>query len=490
MGSNLLKHCAVGIIRTMVAEMVPWKELQPKAFSLMPLVWSIGSVFGPSFGGFFARPAEQYPSLFGNSWLFKRYPFLLPNLVAFFFFLISVIVATLFLHETLETKRGQKDWGLKLSEKISRSFRKRPRSACSRQHRASFVDAEASAPLLPKSGAVGGLNGKKKDADTTGPTMKEIFDKQVTITIIAYTLMALHSVSFDQILPVFLDFPRQIPDDENTHLPFHFSGGFGMNSSEIGMIFTIYGVACGVIQIFCFPPICNRYGALTCFKAGSKSTPVCRPDLVVANLSRTAILFPIVYLLLPYTALIQSPNGQFAALLFILLVKGAAVIVVFPCITILLTNSAPSLRILGTLNGFATTFSGIGRAVGPSLCGTAFSWGVKRGYVIPAFWLLCAIALMQVLPAWMMVEGEGIQWDEDSEEEEPLLGDEQTLGEAERDRCAIIADDAANVHGVREDHVFDDSEDEGFSPLTRVHSQAPRVNGGYGTMNESRGRRG
>ena len=29
----------VGIIRTTVAEMVPFKELQPRAFSLMPLVW-------------------------------------------------------------------------------------------------------------------------------------------------------------------------------------------------------------------------------------------------------------------------------------------------------------------------------------------------------------------------------------------------------------------------------------------------------------------
>jgi MFS family permease len=37
----------VGIIRTVVAELVPWKELQPRAFSVMPLVWSIGSIFGP-----------------------------------------------------------------------------------------------------------------------------------------------------------------------------------------------------------------------------------------------------------------------------------------------------------------------------------------------------------------------------------------------------------------------------------------------------------
>lgn len=41
----------VGIIRTMVAEMVPEKELQPRAFSIMPLTWTIGSIFGPAFGG-------------------------------------------------------------------------------------------------------------------------------------------------------------------------------------------------------------------------------------------------------------------------------------------------------------------------------------------------------------------------------------------------------------------------------------------------------
>lgn len=40
----------VGIIRTMVAEMVPQRELQPRAFSIMPLVWTIGSIVGPSFG--------------------------------------------------------------------------------------------------------------------------------------------------------------------------------------------------------------------------------------------------------------------------------------------------------------------------------------------------------------------------------------------------------------------------------------------------------
>lgn len=88
----------VGIIRTMVAEMVPEKELQPRAFSIMPLVWTIGSIFGPAFGGALARPAEKHPGIFRNWKLFKAYPFLLPNLASVFLFVIGITTGWLFLH--------------------------------------------------------------------------------------------------------------------------------------------------------------------------------------------------------------------------------------------------------------------------------------------------------------------------------------------------------------------------------------------------------
>lgn len=81
----------------MVAEMVPEKELQPIAFSLMPLVWSLGSIFGPAFGGFFAKPAQQFPAVFGGVPFWEKYPFLLPNLVASVVFLLSMTTAGLFL---------------------------------------------------------------------------------------------------------------------------------------------------------------------------------------------------------------------------------------------------------------------------------------------------------------------------------------------------------------------------------------------------------
>ena len=87
----------VGIIRTMVAEMVPEKELQPRAFSVMPLVWTIGTIFGPAFGGSLARPADKHPQIFGNSEFWKKYPFLLPNLASACLFIIGIATGFLFL---------------------------------------------------------------------------------------------------------------------------------------------------------------------------------------------------------------------------------------------------------------------------------------------------------------------------------------------------------------------------------------------------------
>lgn len=87
----------VGVIRTMVAELVPEKELQPRAFSLMPLVWTIGSIFGPAVGGSLANPAKNYPSIFGNSEFFKKFPYALPNIAVAILFVIGLLTGCLFL---------------------------------------------------------------------------------------------------------------------------------------------------------------------------------------------------------------------------------------------------------------------------------------------------------------------------------------------------------------------------------------------------------
>jgi hypothetical protein len=153
-------------------------------------------------------------------------------------------------------------------------------------------------------------------------------------------------------------------------------------------MFTLYGVCGCFIQFLIFPPVARKFGVLNCFK-------IC------------GVTFPIICFATPYTALIQHAMWQQVVMFGIMVVKCFAVIFAFPCSVILLTNSAVSLRILGTLNGFAVSISAVGRAIGPAIAGGAFTWGVEKGYVITPWWLLGIIALAGAVPIWYLVEMEG-----------------------------------------------------------------------------------
>ena len=115
----------VGIIRTAVAEIVPEKVLQPRAFSIMPLVWTVGSIFGPALGGALVHPVERFPAVFRNSKLFEEYPYAFPNVLCSFLFLIGITSGFLFLRESLEDRRHKRDYGLVLGQLLISPCRKR-----------------------------------------------------------------------------------------------------------------------------------------------------------------------------------------------------------------------------------------------------------------------------------------------------------------------------------------------------------------------------
>lgn len=399
----------------------------------MPLVWSIGSIFGPAFGGFLAQPDKQFPGIFGNNVLFKKFPFLLPNLVAAVFFTSGIITGLLFLKETLDTKKHRRDYGLVLGKKLVACVKKKKKPKSFRpisDYQDEYDESEA-ALLRPASSSHNRTWSSSSKAtfddewqtDSSKPALPppgiaEVFTRQSSINLCAYTFLALHSVAFDQILPIFMHNKPQIPDSSNTHLPFKFSGGFGLSSGRIGTLFTLYGVVGGFIQFVIFPPVARRYGVLRCLK-------VC------------SAIFPMMIFVVPFTALIQNSLLQQAAMFGLMIVKCFAVIFAFPCSTILLTNSAVSLRVLGTLNGFATSISAIGRATGPAMTGAIFTWGVKHGYIIAPWWSLSLIAAVGAIPVFYLEEMDGFNApDVDDDEME-----EELLDEVTDEQAAIIAGD-------------------------------------------------
>jgi MFS family permease len=398
----------VGIIRTMVAELVPQKELQPRAFSVMPLVWTIGSILGPTFGGATVHPAERYPSLFGKIRFLQKFPFSPPNLLSSVLFLIGIVVGFLSLKESLETKRHARDYGRLLGSALTQSCSRRkptkPRWGLENEEAEALISRdEGSGSELPSPA------GKGKPKVPYKPVgYREVFSPQSNINLVVYTLLAMHAVAFDQLLPVFMHHPPQDINSPDVHLPLKFSGGFGIDSGRIGILFTVYGVYGMFTQFLAFPPLARRYGVLNCLKACS-------------------LAFPLVYLAAPFTSLLPTSELRQAAIVGLMLVKGWCAIFAYPCTTILLTNSAVSLRILGTLNGVATSISAIGRAAGPALAGLTFTVGVDAGYVILSFWTLATVAVLGAIPVFWLVEMEGFGGDEDSDESDAEAEDEDDI---------------------------------------------------------------
>jgi Major Facilitator Superfamily len=468
-GAQGLCNGNVGIIRTAVAELVPERELQPRAFSIMPLVWTIGSIFGPAFGGSLVHPVERFPALFKHSRLFADYPFALPNILISSLFCIGIFSGILFLQETLADKKSKKDYGLILGELLTGSCRKRKPN----RWRADIDDAATPFLRSTTSSEMSTPTGKKPSQplprQRTG--WAQVFTRQSNINLAVYTFLAMHSVAYDQLLPIFMHHPVQSIQDPSVHLPLKFAGGFGIGSGRIGVLFMVYGIYGMVIQFAVFPVLARKYGVLNCLKG-------------------CAIVFPMVYIAQPFTALLPTSDLRQGVALALMLVKGFCSIFSFPCSTILLTNSASSLKILGTLNGVATSISAIGRAAGPAMAGALFTSGVDLGYVIISFWFLACIAVVAAVPMWWLVEMEGFsasgsaedadeESEEESEEEEDAKATSSEVHDGLGDRLRKAPQHTSL--GVPEE-VFDEPDDvpEDSAFLTRTNTTDSRGAGASG----------
>ncbi|KAI7589640.1 hypothetical protein KC316_g3818 [Hortaea werneckii] len=170
---------------------------------------------------------------------------------------------------------------------------------------------------------------------------------------------------------------------------------------------------------------------------------------------------------MPFTALLPTQETQIGVGFAVMMLKCVCGIFAYPCSTILITNSASSLRVLGTLNGFATSVAAIGRAAGPALGGSVFSYGVKRGFVIAPWWAMALVAALAAIPVFWLREGERFGGDEgDSDDEEESDG-------RETDATGVGKSGSANVPSDRypqEHEDEDEANDEVGGLLTRTNT--------------------
>lgn len=355
------------------------------------------SIVGSGLGGTLADPVRNYPAYFSTGTIFERYPYLLPNLVCATLVVFSMIVGILFLEETHEEKRERRDVGLEIGDWIMSLFHHRYMAEKGGILDESFhllaedmdvySSTEASPALAPTAMSIGELppqgvtfpNLSGGDPEKHGVSFA--FTRQVCLVIVSYGILAYHTISAEQLLPVLLSLPES---NDAPSLPFRFLGGFGLTTKSIGKILSMQGIVQTFVTILIFPVVSGRFGSLTTY--------------------RMAILsYPLFYLLVPYLTVL--PDTLRAPCLYLIIVwKVTAQAFSFPPLQILLANSSPSKKVLGTLNGTAASSASLCRAFGPTLSGLIQSAGLSLGVVGLPWWATGAIAVMGAILCLFMTD--------------------------------------------------------------------------------------
>ncbi|KAH7396774.1 major facilitator superfamily domain-containing protein [Phaeosphaeria sp. MPI-PUGE-AT-0046c] len=413
----------IGVLQTTVAELVTVEKHQPRAYSIMPFVWCLGTIVGGFLGGVLARPAIQWPETFTGT-IFQTYPYLLPNLFCTAVVLFGLVVGILFLEETHEDRKYDRDCGREAGQWILRKIHGEEAPlddkdasldelTCMLQdhdHNAPAYQSTSSSPTLcstrtsisePPSFKL------ERDIQPT-PTVRQAFTMQVCLNIVCYGILAFHTISLEQLLPILMS--RAVPAKESTHLPFHFTGGFGWSPQMNGAFLAAQGVMQMIAQLFIFPWLSKRLGSLRTFWV-------------------TLSLYPLLYIIAPYLALLPD-RLQITGLMVLLVGKVTFQSLSYPSLAIILANSAPSKRVLGTLNGAAASSASICRGFGPTISGLMDGVGQSSNMSGLAWWTMAGVAIVGWAPGFILKEGK--------ERTHIVHEDEEALIDAGSDADSII----------------------------------------------------
>ncbi|KAL9048084.1 MAG: hypothetical protein Q9206_006255 [Seirophora lacunosa] len=371
----------IGVIQTMVGELVTKPEHEPRAYAVMPFVWSIGTIIGPAIGGVTARPAVTMPEVFSPSGLFGKFPFLLPNLICAALLLVSICLGYLFL---IETHPDLQPWST-------------PED---------FENTTAETPLMVTAGAVAdagvdlrqdsygtfnevniseekrwnvNADGSPKAASIHSTTSGTIFTRRVVMLIIALGIFTYHSMTYDHLLPIFLqDIPRHDHSDTASG-PFNVPEGLGLTTQAVGIIMSINGVIALVIQAIVFPLFAAWLG-------------------VWKVLILVTVLHPIEYFIVPYLAKLPE-HLVYTGIWVCLSIRNFTSILAYPVLLILLKEASPSANVLGKINGLAASAGAACRTIAPPIAGLLYGIGARQGFTGLAWWgsgIVAIIGAIQV----------------------------------------------------------------------------------------------
>ncbi|KAF4779117.1 major facilitator superfamily transporter [Colletotrichum scovillei] len=363
-------HVAMGmlngnaaVVPTVLGEVTD-RSNQSRAFTWLPVIYSLGGITGPALGGL----------LVGT--MGKRYPYLAPNLLSAGLLFISVIVVAIWFEETLETLEPDHAawipaWARKAWSWISREAQPRRGSWATRWPRRGSQavvstdddEEEEEGDDEDDAGEDQGLlqhaseNDAQADDDAKLPgdlaTWRQLLNRNTVLVLLTYLVFQLSNISYNSLYPIFAD--ANPPT------------GRGLPPSKIGISLSLAGVATIVFQAFLFQHLKTRLGNLGTYR------------IALLGLAVSMALMPWIPYLddEPLFGIGSGSAWLYAELGVILIIKNICAVGGLSSVMLLITNCAPNHATLGTLNGIAQTLSAAGRSFGPFVSGSLFTLSTR-----------------------------------------------------------------------------------------------------------------
>ncbi|KAL2135738.1 hypothetical protein VTI74DRAFT_7108 [Chaetomium olivicolor] len=356
----------IGVIQTMVGELVTKPEHEPRAYSIMPFVWSVGTIIGPMIGGLFADPHESYPHLVPKGSLFDRFPYLLPNLICAGMLLMSILLGYFLLEETHPDMQPRvllpDDTFLSENTPLIETSDAMKRPAVDlRDENYGTISRDTRPPNWSKDVEKQPVN---------------IFCKRIMSIILSLSIFTYHSMTFDHLLPIFFE-----DDRAQSHALalargniFYSPGGLGLSLQAVGVVMAVQGAIALFMQAVVFPLMAERVGVYRLFIF-------------------VTVLHPVVYLIVP--ALLFVPEGLlYPAVYFVLTVRNFFSILLYPLLLILIKEATPTSAVLGKVNGLAASAGAACRMVAPPVAGYLYAVGKKMDCTALAWYGSALVAVV------------------------------------------------------------------------------------------------
>lgn len=316
--------------------------------------------------------------------MFGIFPYLLPNLICAILLLFSITAGYCFLEETHPDLRP---WSTQ--EDYATSTAETPLMATAGATADAGVDLRADTYGTFNTVDIQGEERWDLNADgTSRPTSvfsqknSRVFTWKVSMLIVAMGIFTYHSMTYDHLLPIFLQDERVDEISVLASSPLNVPGGLGLTTQTVGLVMSVNGLIALFIQAVIFPLFAEWLGIWRVF-------------------AMVTVLHPIAYFVVPYLVMLPE-HLLFPGIYACLTIRNLFSILAYPVILILLKQASPSPAVLGKINGLAASAGAACRTVAPPVAGYLYSIGIDIGFTGLAWWCSGLVAILGAFQLWFV----------------------------------------------------------------------------------------